>query len=235
MSIWNTCWETFNRTEALVGDLGASFVNLGYSGMGFLISRYAGIEQTVMFSVDAPEELEATVAVLNEGHAWAFEVAARGPCEVLFATDNLSSDVQSPPWFRHYSAAHYLRIAQIAHAHGKLVTMHIDGRLRGLLHELAQCQIDGADAVTPAPWGDLTPQQCRDEAGSQLILSGGIPPHSFDPSVPLKVFDQQVDDWLALRGRSGGLIIAPGDQLPPSGSLERVSRMVQAASRALCT
>jgi hypothetical protein len=223
------CWDDFRRVESLVGELGVSFVNLGYSGMGFLMSRYAGVEQTVMFSVDAPEELEQTVAVLNEGHARGFEAAADGPCDVLFATDNLSADVQSPPWFRRYSAAHYRRLAAIAHGAGKVVSMHIDGRLRGLLRELADCGIDAADAVTPAPWGDLTPQQCRDEAGDRLVLSGGVPPDSFAASVPIEEFDRQVQAWLYLRRHTGGLVIAPGDQLPPDGDLDRVTRMVQAA------
>ena len=46
--------------------------------------------------------------------------------------------------------------------------------LRLVLSAVSECGIDGADAVTPAPWGDLTPRQCRDEAGPKLVLSGGV-------------------------------------------------------------
>jgi uroporphyrinogen-III decarboxylase len=92
--------------------------------------------------------------------------------------------------------------------------------------------IDGADAVTPAPWGDLTPRQCREEAGPNLVLSGGVPPGSFLPHVPLRVLDEQIEAWLDLRHESPALILAPGDQLPPDGDLERVARLTQAASAA---
>jgi uroporphyrinogen-III decarboxylase len=121
-------------------------------------------------------------------------------------------------------------MARIAHAHGKPLVSHLDGRLRGLLRTLAAMGIDGADAVTPAPWGDLSPQECRDEAGPAMVLSGGIPPDSFRPEVPLHVLDRQIEAWLALRRQSPALILAPGDQLPPDGQIDRVCRLVEAAA-----
>jgi hypothetical protein len=123
-------------------------------------------------------------------------------------------------------------MAVIAHEHGKPLVSHIDGRLRGLLRTVGEMGFDGADAVTPAPWGDLTPRQCRDEAGPKLALAGGLPPNSFSPHVPLKVLDEQIEAWLALRRQSPALIIAPGDQLPPDGAVERVLRMAQATAAA---
>ena len=225
-------WDLFRRMDARIGDLGLPLVQVPYTGLGFLMSRYAGVELTVMLSLDAPDELQATLDVINAAHAKACQLMADGPSQVLFHSDNLSSDVQSPPWFRRYSADHFRRMAAIAHAHGKPIITHIDGRLRGLLRATRDCGIDGADAVTPAPWGDLSPAECRAEAGPRYVLSGGVPPDSFNSKVPLRTFDEHVEAWLALRKDSPALIIAPGDQLPPDGALERVTRMVQAAGAA---
>lgn len=222
-------WELFRSVDAKVGDLGLPLVQVPYTGMGFLMSRYAGVEATVMFSLDAPDELQATLEAINAAHAKVCRLMAEGPSRVLFHSDNLSSDVQSPPWFQRYSADHFRLMAAIAHEHGKPIITHIDGRLRGLLRATRDCGFDGADAVTPAPWGDLTPAECRTEAGPGYVLSGGVPPDSFNPQVPLRTFDAQVDAWLALRHTSPALIIAPGDQLPPDGALDRVTRMVAAA------
>ncbi|MCC7067751.1 MAG: hypothetical protein IT523_04795, partial [Burkholderiales bacterium] len=203
-----------------------------YTGMGFLMSRYAGVEQTVMLSLDAPDELQATLDTINTAHLKVCRLMADGPSQILFHSDNLSADVQSPPWFAQYSAEHFRRMSAIAHDHGKPIITHIDGRLRGLLRATRDCGIDGADAVTPAPWGDITGAQCRAEAGPGYVLSGGVPPTSFNPEVRLSLFDAQVEEWLALRHESPLLIIAPGDQLPPGGALERVKRMVSAAEAA---
>ena len=229
---YSTCWDDFREVDKLVGDIGLPLVQVPYTGMGFLISRYAGVEQTVLLATDEPEELEQTVAAINASHEKVTRLMADGPSQVLFHSDNLSADVQSPRWLERYSGAHYRRMAQIAHEHGKPLVTHIDGRLRGLLQTVGEMGIDGADAVTPAPWGDLTPQQCRDEAGPKLVLSGGVPPNSFSPNVPLKVLDEQIEAWLALRRQSPAIIIAPGDQLPPDGVLDRVAHLTQAAIKA---
>lgn len=229
---YSACWDALRAVDKLVGDLGLPLVQVPYTGMGFLISRYAGVERTVMLATDHPDELEQTVAAINAAHEKVTRLMADGPSQVLFHSDNLSADVQSPRWLERYSGPCYRRMAEIAHEYGKPLVTHIDGRLRGLLRTVAKLGIDGADAVTPAPWGDLSPQQCREEAGPKLILSGGVPPNSFSPAVAIKVFDQQIEEWLALCAHSPALIIAPGDQLPPDGELERVTRLVQAAMTA---
>jgi len=225
-------WDLFREVDTQIGELGLPLVQVPYSGMGFMMSRYAGVEPTVMLSIDAPDELTQTLAEINSAHEKVCRLMAEGPSQVMIHSDNLSSDVQSPPWVLRYSGEHYRRMSAIAHEYGKPIVTHIDGRIRGLLQTTRKLGFDGADAVTPAPWGDLTPAECREEAGARYILSGGVPPGSFSPEVPMDVFDAQVEAWLAIRHQSPALIIAPGDQLPPDGDLMRVTRMVEAAARA---
>jgi len=226
-------WDLFREVDAQVGDLGLPLVQVPYTGMGFFMSRYAGVEQTVMLAEDEPAEFEQTLAAINQAHAKVCRLMAEGPSQVLIHSDNLTSDTQSPPWVKRYSGQHYRTMAEIAHDHGKPIVTHIDGRLRGLLRTTRDLGFNGADAVTPAPWGDLTPAECRAEAGPEYILSGGVPPSSFHAHVPLSVFEAHVEAWLELRHQSPALIIAPGDQLPPDGEIGRVTRMVEIASRAI--
>jgi len=223
-------WDLFHEVDRQVGEWGVPLVPVPYTGMGFLMSRYLGLEQTIFLAIDEPEEIEATVKTINENHKKAFECMVDGPSEVMFNSDNLSADIQNPPWFNKYSGDHYRWMAETAHAAGKPLVTHIDGRLRGLLKTAAEVGVDAADAVTPAPHGDLSPQECRDEAGNRLTLSGGVPPSFFHPEFPLKQFDESVEKWLALAEQSSALIIAPGDQLPPDGELDRVTRMVEMAN-----
>ncbi|MEI7552614.1 MAG: uroporphyrinogen decarboxylase family protein [Verrucomicrobiota bacterium] len=225
-------WELFHAVDAQVGDLGLPLVQVPYTGLGFFLSRYAGVERTVLLAADEPAEFAATLAAINTAHARACRLLAEGPSQVLIHSDNLSSDTHSPPWVRRYSGDCYRTMTRLAHDCGKPIVTHIDGRLRGLLQATRELGFDGADAATPAPWGDLTPAECRAEAGPGYILSGGVPPGSFHASVPLRVFDEQVEAWLDLRRQSPALIIAPGDQLPPDGELDRVTRLVARAAAA---
>lgn len=225
-------WDLFHEVDAQVGDLGLPLVQVPYTGMGFFMSRYAGVEQTVLMAADEPAEFEATLAAINTAHAQVCRLMAEGPSQVMIHSDNLTSDTHSPRWVQRYSSECYRTMTRIAHEHGKPIVTHIDGRLRGLLAATRDLGFDGADAATPAPWGDLTPAECRAEAGPGYILSGGVPPSSFHRDVPLARFDAEVEAWLALRHQSPALIVAPGDQLPPDGELDRVTRMVRMAEQA---
>jgi hypothetical protein len=227
-------WELYHEVDKLVGAWGLPVVGVPYTGLGFFMSRYAGVERTVMLAADEPAEFQATLDAINQAHASCVALMAEGPSEVLFHSDNLTSETHSPSWVQRYSAAPYRRMTEIAHTYGKPIVTHIDGRLRGLLGATRRLGFDGADAVTPAPWGDLNPAECRREAGTDYILSGGVPPSSFNTNVPLGIFDAQVEAWLDLRRQSTALIIAPGDQLPPDGALARVKRMVALAAAATC-
>ena len=96
-------WDIFEEADRLVGDIGLPLVQVPYTGMGFLISRYAGVERTVMLAMDHPEEVEQTVDAINAAHENVMRLMADGPSQVLFHSDNLSSDVQSPHWLERYS------------------------------------------------------------------------------------------------------------------------------------
>lgn len=86
--------------------------------------------------------------------------------------DNFSSDVQSPRFFATWSRDYYAEAVRRLHAAGKRVAVHVDGRLRGLLRAMREIDVDCIDAVTPSPMGDLTPAQCRQEAGPGMIDRG---------------------------------------------------------------
>jgi hypothetical protein len=139
--------------------------------------------------------------------------------------DNFSSDMQPPSFFREWSEPYYREAIRRLHAAGKAVAVHLDGRLRGALAMIRDTGADAADAVTPTPMGDLTPAQCRDEAGPDFILSGGVSPDLWLPSTPVAVFRARILEWLDLRQRSPRLIAAAGDQVPPGADESRLALM----------
>lgn len=87
------------------------------------------------------------------------------------------------------------------------------------------------DAVTPAPMGDLTPRQCREEAGPDLLLSGGVPPDVWAPDSSDEAFRQAVLDWLEIRTWSPRLVANAGDHVPPGAPEYRIETMRDMVSR----
>ncbi|MFH1572130.1 MAG: hypothetical protein ABIL09_29340, partial [Gemmatimonadota bacterium] len=74
--------------------------------------------------------------------------------------------------------------------------------------------------VTPTPLGDLSPAECRAEAG-EMILS----PDLWLPTAPYAAFEAKAREWLALRKGSPRLIANAGDQVPPGADEGRIARL----------
>ena len=132
---------------------------------------------------------------------------------------------QPPPFFAEWSRPFYAEAVRRLHAAGKYVAVHIDGRLRGAIDMIRNTGADCGDAITPTPMGDLTPIQCRAEAGPNFILSGGVSPDLWLPGTPVDTFAAKVLEWLELRRLSPRLIANAGDQVPPGADQDRIRLM----------
>ena len=217
-------------TEAL-GDLGLLYMPMGYSAMGQLLNYWMGIEKTMFATADMPEVLEEVVEQINTRLLDLIDLLCSGPAEVIVLGDNFSSDVQSPRFFRKWSAKYYTEAFRRIRAAGKFSAVHVDGRMRGLLKVFAGIGCDAIDAVTPAPMGDMTPEECRDEAGPNLILSGGVSPSVWVEDASDDDFRKAVTQWLEIRKRSPRLIAAAGDQVPPKAPEHRIEIMRELVER----
>ena len=218
-------WDNYAAWVRAVGDLGVVYMPTGYSGMGQLLNYWMGVEGVMYAACDWPGAVRATVDTINAGNLDLVNLLCASPAEIIIMGDNFSSDIQPPHFFAAWSQPYYTEAIRRLHAAGKQVAVHIDGRLRGALAMLRDCGADAADAVTPTPMGDLDPAACRDEAGPDFILSGGVAPNLWLPETPVAAFDAKVREWLELRRRGPRLIAAAGDQVPPGADEKRIARM----------
>jgi len=220
------CRPRFDRYRAwadAAGELGFIYTFLSYSGLGFLISRYMGVENTIMAIYDYQVEIAKFIQTVNETNLKILDEIITGPFEVLIVGDNHDSSVQSPPLFKRYTFDYYQEIATRLHRHGKYLAVHVDGEMKGLLKLMAECGVDCIDAATPAPMFSLTPEQARREAGDKMILSGGIPANVFGSTGTDTEFVETVKRWLDTRRLSYRLILAAGDQVPIDASWQRIA------------
>jgi hypothetical protein len=218
-------WQNYHAWNDAVGDMGVVYVSAGYSAMGHLLSYWMGVTGTVYAAVDWPATLRDVVDQINDNNLKLIDLLAASPAEIIIMGDNFSSAIQPPHFFNQWSRAYYLEAVRRLHAAGKYVAVHIDGRLRGALAMIRDTHADCCDAATPTPMGDLTPIECRQEAGPDFILSGGVSPNLWLPEVDVEVFKQAVMDWLELRKISPRLIANAGDQVPPHAVEERIEIM----------
>ena len=217
-----TNWDFYNAWQDALGDLAYPYAQLPYSGSGYLISRNMGVEKTVYATLDEPERVRRLVDAVNTCNLRILDAIMDGPFEVLMISDNYDSNVQPRDFFDTYVRDYYTEVARRLHEHGKFLAIHVDGENRGVLGWLAECGVDCADAVTPAPMFSQTPAEIRADAGPDLILSGGIPATLFGEGATDAEFVDCVKRWLDTRADSSRLIMAAGDQVPPEAPFDRI-------------
>lgn len=218
-------WERYAPWVEELGDLGVVYMPTGYSAMGHLLSLWMGIENTIFATIDMPGVLHEVVDAINDNQLACVDMVCQSPADVIFMGDNFSGDVQPPYFFKEWSEPYYKEAIRRISEAGKFSAVHIDGNLRGILKAFAGIGASCADAVTPAPMFDLTPEQCRQEAGPHMVLSGGVPPNVWIKEASDEAFRQAVLRWLEIRKLSPRLVAAAGDQVPPGTPEYRIEMM----------
>lgn len=208
------------------GDDGLVYLSPGYSAVGYLMNYWMGVENTIYASYDMEDALQEAVEKINGSALELMEMlTAAYDAPVIVLGDNFSSDIQPPAFFERWSRDFYAKACRMAHDHGKKTAVHIDGKLKSAIAMIRDAGADAIDAVTPGSVGGYTPEECRREAGSKLILSGGIPNELWYPYSDMAKFEQAVKNWLALKEISPALISAAGDQVPPGAEEAKILRM----------
>lgn len=222
---FTTHWDRYRAWDDYVGDHGVVYLPLGYSAMGHLLNYWMGIEGVVYATMDIHDVLRETVDRVNANTLELVDLLCDSPAEVVIMGDNFSSDVQPPAFFNTWSRSFYQQAISRLHDAGKYVAVHIDGKLKGSLSMIRDVGADCADAVTPTPFGDLTPNECRREAGERFILSGGVSPDLWMPTVPIETFRAKVIEWLEQKNVTSRFIANAGDQVPPGADEQRIPLM----------
>ena len=84
-----------------------------------------------------------------------FEIAAKSPADIIWLPDNVDDVLVNPRLFEKYFMPEYEKMARILHAHGKLLAVHMDGRVDAIKNLIAETPIDIVEALHPPPLCDL--------------------------------------------------------------------------------
>ncbi|HON06091.1 MAG TPA: uroporphyrinogen decarboxylase family protein [Candidatus Ratteibacteria bacterium] len=223
--VFYPCFESYNHWRNAVGDIGVVYMPFGYSAMGQLLNAWMGVEKTIYASFDIEDAVKEFVESVNENNLKAVDLLCESPAEIIMMGDNFSSDIQPPSFFNKWSRQFYVEAIKRFHVAGKKIAVHIDGKLKNSIRMISETGADCGDAITPTPAGDLTPEECRLEAGDNFILSGGIAPGLWYKSIDINQFEMAVMNWLETKSKNFRIMAAAGDQVPPGADEERIKQM----------
>jgi len=84
-----------------------------------------------------------------------FPIAANSPSDIVRYGGNIDSTLVSPSMFERYYVPSYAKCAMTVKNNGKVLDVHMDGRLKFLADAIAKSQVDIVEALTPPPMGDI--------------------------------------------------------------------------------
>ena len=139
--------------------------------------------------------------------------------EVINFGDNVHAGTLPPEYFVKYVLGVYQRRSELLHAAGKFVHVHWDGNVRPLLPYARDTGLDGIEAITPQPQGDVTLEETKSALGDMWLLDG-IPAIYFDHTFDEKTLTDCAKKVIDLFAPN--LILGISDEISSHGDIERI-------------
>ncbi len=210
----------FERAVKKMGSRGEPTIYLSSSGFTDLIKWWSGLENGFYLLYDHPREVEVYLEACERRDERMLDAALQLPCRIFNLGDHATNEFTPPPILKKYLIPRWQRIAERLHKEGRFVHSHWDGNARLILPFLKETNLDGVEALTPAPMGDITIKQIKEAVGDKMVLLDLLPAIDFLENYPLDRlldFTKEVIDTFAPR-----LILGISDELPPSGQIKKV-------------
>lgn len=216
--------ETYHRMEENIRGQGIVSYFFPRSPYQRLILEYMGFERTVRFLSRYRSDVEGFMEVIRSSDQIFYDVIASTPIKILNLGENIDVRMTPPRIFEKYCLPYYQERVEYLHRRGKYVHIHVDGYAKQLLPLLRGSGLDGVEALTVKPVGDMTLEDIEKYLGDEIIILDGIPYIYFIPeAVSLDKFEEFVKRIISMfRGR---LILGVSDELPPSADTSRVRRV----------
>ncbi len=215
--------EAFRQADAELGDRAAPTIYVPRINLQRLIIEYIGFENTMFMLFDEPAAMERLIETINETDDAIYKVVCACPVEIINFGDNVDANLLGARLFeRHLLPIYQKRSAQLRAA-GKKSHAHWDGFCKPLLPYIKETGLDGIEAITPLPQGDVTLEETREAMGEDQILVDGIPcTHFLEQTsyAELEEFTKRTIDLFGAR-----LVLGISDEISPPGDIEKVRRV----------
>jgi hypothetical protein len=215
--VYHDNYRAILEAKRRTGDDGLVLVRVGKTPLQEMLYQMMGYEQFAVDFHDNRELFDRLHLAMVERCRELYELAARAPVEILQLADNITADAIGRERFQNYLAPEYARLRARLAGTGKLLAVHMDGRLRGLADQIAGAACDIVEGMTPPPMGDMSVRDARLAwPGKALWLNFTSSVH-LEPAERIEAHTRQL---LAEAGTKRGFAIGVTEDAPPE-ALER--------------
>jgi hypothetical protein len=213
--------ETYNEMEKDLKGQGLLSYFFPRSPYQRLILEYMGLERTMSFLLKYKREIEEFMKVIKASNDVFYKIMVTTPIKIFNLGENIDVRMTPPKIFEKYCLPYYRERADYLHKNGKYVHIHVDGYAKPLLPLLNEAGLDGIEALTVKPVGDMTLEDLKNNLSDEIVILDGIPYIYFiAETISEDKFKEFVKKIISMF--QGRLILGISDELPPPADVSRV-------------
>lgn len=220
---WNE--EHFQKTFKEWGDVGLPTMFMPRVNIQSLYLDSMGVEEAIYAIYDYPETVEKYFQCLDESHERLIKVINESSLEFINFGDNLHGGTLPPELFKKYVLPAYQKRNELLHKADKFTFSHWDGDTKPLLPFAKECGLDGIEAITPKPQGDVTVEEMKEALGDDVFLIDGIAAILFDDIYPEEQLVEQTKKIIELFAPK--LVLGISDEMSSTGNIDRIKLVGQ--------
>ncbi len=219
----NSTWEwdqgIYDRVYAEWGRLGAPTMYMPRVNVQDLYINTMGVERAVYALYEWDGLVADYFRALHGNHMRMIDVINASPINIINYGDNLHCSSLSPRLYVQYVLPAYIERGAKLHQGGKWICSHWDGWVKALL-PFARCSaLDGIEAITPWPQGDVTLEEVKEALGDVFLLDG-IPAIYFDETFSTDTLAECTEKVIKLFAPR--LVLGISDEMSSQGDIERI-------------
>jgi len=212
--------DRFESVRQRWGRNGAPTIFMPRVNVQDLYINTMGVEAAIYAISDWQDAVEAYFVALDDLHLRFIDAIEESPVRIINFGDNLHGATLPPAYFLRWVMPAYHRRIERLHSFGCFVHSHWDGDTRPLLPLAQETGLDGIEAITPQPQGDVTLAEVEQALGGTMTLLDGIPALYFNDDWPVETLLECVDELLDRFAPR--IILGISDELPSHGDIERI-------------
>ncbi len=164
------------ETRRLAGENGVLFLRTNGTPLGMCYRVYSDLTDLIYLLADEPALMGDLFACMEEKYFQLYERMLKESPEIdaFLGMDDTSTTLISPDMFEQHNVELTNKRADLCHMHGRLYLHHSCGLIKNLLPVYRKTRMDGIDAFTEPPIGDVTYSEGRRLLGPGYSFRAGL-------------------------------------------------------------
>ncbi len=212
-------YDRAGKVFAKVADTGLPTVDAPATPLQHILMWDLSVENALMAMYDRTGEMVELMRHMHAKNLEYYRIACKGPGEVVRPMEDTSSMLTGPAMYAEHCAAYLSEYGRVVHEHGKKFIVHMCGHLKEMLPIIKDIELDGIEAATPGPTGNVEPDEIR-RAMPEAIILGGVDPTRYaiqSPQEMVRTLRARLE-----RIRGDRRFILGSEEIPVSAKLETV-------------